>query len=421
MIKSSKLLFCVCLFATTCLFSQSLKKTLNIERSTGKTPKIDGLLNDNAWGNVAIAKDFVMLQPNNGEEELNSHKTEVKVIYDDEAIYISAMMYDPDPSKIAMEFTNRDNFGQTDFFLITLNPNNDGLNSTEFIVMSTGTQADATVSNGREDFNWSAVWKSAVKMHDNGWSVEMKIPYAALRFSNQEVQTWGINFHRKMIHQNAQYTWNHIDNTKGIWTQYDGVLEGIKNINPPTRLSFYPYASTTVSSYNGATENSHNLGMDLKYGITENFTLDLTLIPDFGQTAFDNITLNLGPFEQRFSEQRQFFTEGTELFNKGRLFYSRRIGNRPVGYYAADDNLEANEEVTYNPEKVNMLNAVKISGRTKGGLGVGFFNAITDETTATVKKTITQGTSITEEFYQKVTEPFANYNVLVLDQQFNQN
>ena len=135
-----------------------------------------------------------MLQPNNGEKELDTHKTEVKVIYDDEAIYISAMMYDPDPSKIAMEFTNRDNFGQTDFFLITLNPNNDGMNSTEFIVMSTGTQADATVSNGREDFNWSAVWKSAVKVHNNGWSVEMKIPYAALRFSNQEVQTWGIQF-----------------------------------------------------------------------------------------------------------------------------------------------------------------------------------------------------------------------------------
>ncbi len=421
MIKSSKLLFCICLFATTCLFSQSAKKTLNIQRGSGKTPKIDGLLDDETWKNVAIAKGFVMLQPNNGEEELDSHKTEVKVIYDDEAIYISAMMYDPDPSKIAMEFTNRDNFGQTDFFLITLNPNNDGLNSTEFIVMSTGTQADATISNGREDFNWSAVWKSAVKMHDNGWSVEMKIPYAALRFSNQEVQTWGINFHRKMIHQNAQYTWNHIDNTKGIWTQYDGILEGIKKINPPTRLSFYPYASTTASSYNGTTEYSHNLGMDLKYGVTENFTLDLTLIPDFGQTAFDNITLNLGPFEQRFSEQRQFFTEGTELFNKGRLFYSRRIGNRPVGYYAADDNLGADEEVTDNPEKVNMLNAVKISGRTKGGLGIGIFNAITDETTATIKKTSTQGTDTTEEFYQKVTEPFANYNVLVLDQQFNQN
>ena len=421
MIKHSKLLFCIFLFATTCLYSQVTKKTLQIKRSNHKAPKIDGLINDDAWKNVEIAKDFVMMQPNNGETELTTHKTEVKVLYNDEAIYISAMMYDPDPSKIAMEFTNRDNFGQTDFFLITLNPNNDGMNSTEFIVMSTGTQADATVSNGREDFNWSAVWKSAVKIHQNGWSVEMKIPYAALRFSNQEIQTWGINFHRKIIHKNAQYTWNHIDNTKGVWTQYDGILKGIKNINPPTRLSFYPYASTTASYFNGKSEYNHNLGMDLKYGISENFTLDLTLIPDFGQTAFDNITLNLGPFEQRFSEQRQFFTEGTQLFNKGRLFYSRRIGNRPVGYYAAYDNLADNEEIINNPDKVNMLNAIKVSGRTKGGLGVGFFNAITDETSATVKRTITENGNDTEDFFQKITEPFANYNVLVLDQQFNQN
>ena len=423
MIKSSQLLFYSLLFTSILSFAQisQKKKTLTINRSINKSPKIDGRLTDDTWKNTEIANDFVMLRPNNGERELDTHKTEVKVVYDDEAIYISAMMFDPNPSKIAKEFTNRDKFGQSDFFSVTINPNNDGLNTTQFIVMSAGTQADATVSNGREDFNWSAVWESAVKMHDNGWSVEMKIPYAALRFSNEEVQTWGINFHRKMIHQNAQYTWNHVDNTKGLWTQYDGILKGIKNINPPTRLSFYPYASTTATSYNGETKYNHNLGMDLKYGITENFTLDLTLIPDFSQAAFDNVRLNLGPFEQRFSEQRQFFTEGTELFNKGRMFYSRRIGNRPVGFYDAYNGLASNEEVIENPNKVNMLNAVKISGRTKNGLGVGFFNAITDETKATVKRTITQGNTTTEEFYKKVTEPFANYNVLVLDQQFNTN
>mgnify|MGYP002633392264 CR=1 FL=1 len=411
------------LFTSTSLFSQiqTQKKTLNITRIKNKVPKLDGVLDDDAWKSLEVANNFVMLKPNNGEKELDSHKTEVKVIYDDDAIYISAMMYDPDPLKIAMEFTNRDNRGQVDEFTVALNPNNDGLNSTVFKVLSTGTQIDAAVSNGREDGNWSAVWYSVAKINENGWSVEMKIPYSALRFSNQEIQTWGINFARKLINQDAEYSWNHIDNTKGVWTQYDGILKGIRNIDPPTRLSFYPHASTTASHYDGVTEYSQNIGMDLKYGITENFTLDLTLIPDFGQTAFDNVTLNLGPFEQQFSEQRQFFTEGIELFNKGRLFYSRRIGNRPIDYYSIDDNLAANEEITDNPGKVNMLNAVKISGRTKGGLGIGFFNAITDETKATIKKTVTQGSSTTEEFYQKVTEPFANYNVLVLDQQFNQN
>ena len=423
MTKSSKFLILISLFTSAFLYSQANipKKTLNIKRSNNKAPKIDGLLNDAAWKGLEIAKDFVMLEPNNGEKENPDLRTEVKVLYDDEAIYIGAMLYHPDPSKIAKEFTSRDNYGQADHFTLVLNPNNDGLNATQFEVLITGTQVDAKVTNGNEDRNWSAVWKSATKVLKNGWSVEMKIPYAALRFSNEEVQTWGIQFGRKLINENSQYSWNHIDNTIGRWTQYDGVLKGIRNIDPPTRLSFYPYASSTVAHFDGETEYNQSLGLDLKYGITENFTLDLTLVPDFGQTAFDNITLNLGPFEQRFNEQRQFFTEGTELFNKGRMFYSRRIGNRPVGYYAADDNLNTNEEVFANPDKVNMLNALKVSGRTKGGLGIGFFNAITDETKATIKRTTTQGGSTVDEYYKKITEPYANYNVLVLDQQFNQN
>ena len=330
-------MFLFSLFTTTLLFSQShiTKKTLTNKRSLNKAPKIDGLLNDDVWKGLEIAKDFIMMEPNNGEKENPDYKTEVKVLYDDEAIYVSAMMYAPEPSKIAREFTNRDNYGQADHFTLVLNPNNDGINATQFEVTASGTQVDAKVFDGKEDRNWSAVWKSATKILDNGWSVEMKIPYAALRFSNEEVQTWGIQFGRKIINQNSQYSWNHIDNTVGKWTQYDGILKGIRDIDPPTRLSFYPYASTTVSHFDGETVYNQNIGLDLKYGITENFTLDLTLVPDFGQTAFDNVTLNLGPFEQRFNEQRAFFTEGTELFNKGRLFYSRRIGNTPVGYGGA--------------------------------------------------------------------------------------
>ncbi|MDG2193268.1 MAG: DUF5916 domain-containing protein [Polaribacter sp.] len=378
-------------------------------------PKIDAVLNDIAWKNAKIAKDFIMMRPNNGETEPKTHKTEVKVIYDDTAIYIGAILYDDKPTSIPMEFTNRDNFGQTDFFLVTINPNDDGQNPFEFVVMSTGTQADSKIANGQEDFNWNAVWESSVKVTAKGWIVEMKIPYSALRFANTPVQSWGVNFHRKIQSLNAQFTWNHIDNTKGIWTQYDGLVENFRDINPPTRLSFYPYASTSVSHFDRESNYSHSIGLDLKYGITENFTLDLTLVPDFGQTAFDNITLNLGPFEQQFSEQRQFFTEGTELFGKGDLFYSRRIGNIPTNFYAVYDELAANEEVTNNPGKVNMLNAIKISGRTQKGLGIGFFNAITDKTKATVLNTVT------DETRTIVTEPYSNYNVLVLDQQFNKN
>ena len=392
------------------------RKKINTNRITGKTPKIDGLLNDDAWKNAQVAKDFVMLSPNNGASEPNTHKTEVKIIYDDNAIYIGAVMHDDNPSSIPMEFTNRDNFGQTDFFLVTINPNDDGQNPFEFIVMSTGSQSDAKIAGGREDFNWSAVWESNVTINEKGWIAEMKIPYNALRFANSEVQSWGFNFHRSVQTLNAKFTWNHIDNTEATWTQYDGLVEGLKNIKPPTRLSFFPYASTTATTYDGSTEYSNSLGLDIKYGITENFTLDATLIPDFGQTAFDNVTLNLGPFEQQFSEQRQFFTEGTELFGKGRLFYSRRIGDKAsIGYSSLNSSLANNEEINHYPGKVQMLNAIKVSGRTKSGLGIGIFNAITETTSATIKNTTTN------ETYEKTVEPFTNYNVLVLDQQFNKN
>ena len=408
----------IALFSTSLITSQ---EKINNNRKVIRTnrviqaPKIDGKLDDEAWKNAEIAKDFVALRPINGEKAPDTHKTEVKVIYDNDAIYISANMYDPNPSKIPMEFTNRDNFGQTDFFLVTINPNDDGQNAFEFVVMSTGSQAESKISAGREDFSWNAVWESDAKVTDTGWTVEMRIPYRALRFANVPVQSWGFNFHRRVQNKNAQYTWNFIDNTKGIWTQYDGLVEDIKDIKPPTRLAFYPYTSGTVDSFDGATETNGSIGMDVQYGVTDNFTLDATLVPDFGQVGFDNVSLNLGPFEQVFNEQRQFFIEGTELFNKAGLFFSRRIGDTPTSLYNVEDGLSANEEIIENPSAVKMLNAIKISGRTKKGLGIGFFNAITEKTEATIIN------NATGEVRMEVTEPFANYNILVLDQAFNQN
>lgn len=387
------------------------RKKINATR-IDSPPKIDGILDESIWLNVPIAKDFVMMRPNNGEKEPNTHKTEVKLVYDDEAIYVSAIMYAPDTSIIPAEFNNRDRIGNSDFFMLMINPNDDGQNPTMFIVTASGVQVDSKVSTGNEDYNWNAVWRSAIKINADNWSVEMKIPYRALRFANRPVQSWGINFHREVKNLNARFTWNHIDNTKGSWTQYDGLVEDFKNITPPTRLNFYPYASATTSSFKGKTDFDWSVGMDLKYGLTENFTLDATLIPDFGQVGFDDVSLNLGPFEQQFSEQRQFFTEGTELFTKGRLFYSRRIGSSPIRSASVD---EDNETLIDAPEKVQMLNAIKISGRTKKGLGIGFFNAITGKAEATIQN------NSTKEVRKEVINPFSNYNILVLDQQFNQN
>lgn len=386
------------------------KKTLQISR-TDNPPKIDGVLDDAAWVEAMEAKDFTQFRPTMGVAEKDFQKTVVKMTYDNDAIYIAAYLYDK-PELIMKQVTSRDNFGQNDFFLVVLNPNNDAQNDTELVVFPTGTQADAIAnpSNG-EDFGWNAVWDSAVKIVDDGWIVEMKIPYAVLRFSNQEEPTWGLQFHRQFRQTREQYTWNPLDITKGNIGLYHGELKGLKDIEPPTRLSFYPFASTLINTFDGKTTDDYSLGLDVKYGISENFTLDMTLIPDFSQAGFDNRTLNLGPFEQTFSEQRQFFTEGVDLFSKGNLFFSRRVGNRPSGNVT----LNTNEEVTDFPNTVKVLNAAKVSGRTKKGLGIGVFNAITEKTNAIIRD------SITGAVREEVVEPLSNYNIIVLDQQFNGN
>ncbi|RNC87276.1 MAG: protein with DOMON-like ligand-binding domain protein [Winogradskyella sp.] len=395
------------------VFSQEInidpdvKKVLNIKR-TSNAPKIDGVLDDAVWTEAETATDFTQFRPEMGVEALPHQKTLVKMAYDDDAIYVSAYLYDK-PEDIQRQLTSRDNFGQSDFFLLVLNPNNDAQNDTEFFVFSSGTQADAVAnpSNG-EDFGWSAVWDSAVKIVDDGWIVEMKIPYRTLRFS-KDVETWGLQFHRRFQVNNTQYTWNPLDRTKGNIGLYHGELKGIKDIEPPTRLIFYPFTSTV---FNNEAKPIYKLGVDLKYGVTENFTLDATLIPDFSQAGFDNVVLNLGPFEQTFGEQRQFFQEGVDLFNRGGLFFSRRIGGGPSGSLNLDDDEEL---VGDFPSEVKVLNALKLSGRTKKGLGVAILNAITEKTDVTVRNTVT------EETRSQTLEPFTNYNVFVIDQQFNGN
>ncbi len=398
-------ILCICVLSMSLLNAQD-KRRLNIKR-TSEAPKIDGVLDDAAWQDAEIATDFIQFRPEMGVTLPDHQKTLVRLTYDDNAIYIGAYLKDK-PEDIQRQFTSRDNFGNNDFFLVVFNPNNDGQTDTEFFVFPSGTQADAVANpNSGEDFGWNAVWDSEVQIVDDGWIVEMKIPYRALRFS-KDVEVWGLQFHRRFRIDNTQYTWNAIDRTKGNIGLYHGEMTGITNIEPPTRLILYPFLS---SVYRTTAKPEYNLGADVKFGITENFTLDATLIPDFSQAGFDNLVLNLGPFEQTFSEQRQFFTEGVDIFNKGNLFFSRRIGSSPSSFPEVSDD----EEVTDFPNEVKVLNAMKVSGRKKKGLGIGFFNAITEKTEATITNTLTNETR------NEVVEPFTNYNILVLDQNFNGN
>jgi hypothetical protein len=395
------------------------KKTLQSIRTTEKIT-IDGLLDEAIWKIAPIATDFVMINPGNGTPIPNRQKTDVKIVYDNEAVYVAATLYDDEPTKILKELTLRDDFATADHFGVFFNGYNDGQHEFRFFVSAAGVQQDGLYTDALgEDFSWDAIWKSEVKITDFGWVVEMKIPYAALRFPNSAVQTWGLNFYREVRRDRYQYCWNLISNTIQNEATQAGVLEGIENIKTPTRLFFIPYSSFYLNTKKGESSvNEFKAGMDIKYGINDAFTLDAILVPDFGQTKFDNVELNLSAFEQIFAEQRPFFTEGTDLFSKGDLFYSRRIGSEPSTY----PDTTSDEEVINYPNTVNLLNALKISGRTKSGLGIGVLNAITEKTNAIVRKnTINPDNSETISERDVVVEPLANYNVLVLDQRFNKN
>jgi hypothetical protein len=198
-----------------------------------------------------------------------------------------------------------------------------------------------------------------------------------------------------------------------------GILTGLQNLVPPLRLSFSPYVSggyrsTPQLSGDNRTEWLKSGGMDVKYGISESFTLDATLIPDFGQVISDNLVNNITPYEVKFTENRPFFTEGTELFNKAGIFYSRRIGKTPTGYQDIQYETEAGSlqdyDIIHNPSVTRLYNAIKFSGRTKNKLGIGIFNAVTESVHAKLRNRLNgKDTFLT-------TEPLTNYNIFVLDQ-----
>jgi len=408
-------LLVACLFILP-LNAQTAPKTIKVTRIS-TPPKIDGDLGDTVWQNLPVYGDFYMLQPNNaGEKERETHRTEVKMAYDNKALYFAVYLYDEDPDKILKQFSQRDQiFVQADWFSININTLNDKINETNFYVTSAGTIGDSRGESGDEDFEFDVVFQCNISYDEKGWYAEYKIPYNALRFPEVEVQDWSINFFRQIRHLNETYSWNYVNRQVGDRTLYSGLVNGVSKIDAPLRLILFPFAQGTASSFDGSTETSFSAGLDLKYGITDNFTLDATLIPDFGQAAFDAVELNLGPFEQVFDENRQFFIEGTDLFDTNGLFFSRRIGNAPTRSGEVDEQLSANETILENPDAVDVINAIKLSGRTKNKLGIAILNAITAPTEAVVRDTLTGATREID------TESFANYNAIALDQQFGKN
>lgn len=411
--KQVTLLLIASLFFASSLHSQEKKSVEAIRITTPLT--IDGILDEDVYKLAKPAKDFVQIQPYNGKP--SKKPTEVYFFYDESAIYVSAILHD-NPDSIFNYLTARDNTGMSDYFGIYIDPYNQGQLAYGFFVTPAGVQLDSKAiksDDDNEDANWNAVWESKTRITDKGWTVEMRIPFSELRFSKKTGSAWGLNMFRNIRKYNSNNSWNFIDRNVSGFIHQEGQLTGIKDIKPPVRLSFTPYLATYFQPKTNTTSSSflYKGGMDLKYGINDAFTLDMMLVPDFGQIQSDDKRLNLTPFELYYSEKRQFFNEGTELFQRANIFYSRRIGAAPI--FSAYNSLSDNEIVDYNPSETQLVNATKISGRTRDGWGIGILNALSLPSYAIMKDTLSGNKR------NVLVQPLTNYNILVVDKSLKNN
>ena len=418
LMRPNPALLLLLLFYSTISFGENPDRKLKAQRIQEEI-RIDGHLLEKVWNNTETATDFVVTEPVPGAQA--TFKTSVVFLYDDNAVYIGARMYDDEPGKILRELSLRDQIGNADNFRVFFDTYQSGLNGFKFYLTASGVQLEAIVSNHKDDLNWNAIWDSKVTTDSLGWTAEIRIPYSSLRFPSKDVQEWNVQFGREIRRLREVSYWSPIDPAISGWVQQSGKVTHIENIVTPIRLSLTPYLSTYLNTFNSritgqptTTDLAARAGLDLKYGINDAFTLDMTLIPDFGQVISDKQVLNLGPFEVFFAENRQFFTEGTELFNKGNLFYSRRIGGRPLHYFDVYNQVGEGEVVTFNPATTQLINATKVSGRTPSGTGVGAFNAVVAESYAEITNTLGQTRKIK-------TNPLTNYNTFVIDQNLKNN
>ncbi|MDC1204851.1 carbohydrate binding family 9 domain-containing protein [Salibacteraceae bacterium] len=393
------------LLCHACLFGQN--KSLQVSRTEDKIT-VDGKMEEESWLNANIATNFLELNPTEGNKPV--YKTDVKVLYDDNNIYILGYCYDPHPDSIMTQLGERDDRLNADHFTVSFDTYNKKIDAFTFKVSASGVQSDSRISD--ESFN--AVWESAVEIVDDGWIAEIRIPYYSIRFPKGDKQLWKINFLREIRRIRTEVQWSLVPKEVETEINYWGDLVGLNDIKDPARISLSPYVSSFAEFENDESSYGFGAGADLKVGLNESYTLDMTLLPDFSQVRSDNIVKNLGAFEVVFEEQRPFFQEGVDLFNLGNLFYSRRIGGVPEGYSDAFSEVDSNE-VIENPNTARLINVTKVSGRDKNGLGIGIMNAITAPASAIIENTETG------EKRELQTNPLVNYNIVAIDQNLRNN
>ncbi len=402
------------------------RPTVTAYRSQGPI-SIDGVLDEPGWNQVPISS-FTQKNPTEGAPA--TFRSEVWVLYDDEAVYVGAKLHDASPDSIVKRIGRRDSDVSSDWFRIGIDSYHDRRTGYFFAVNAGGAISDGTLFNDEwDDDSWDGVWEASARVGDDGWYAEMKIPYSQLRFTKLDSYVWGINFSREIQRLNEESFFVMVPKNESGFVSRFADLTGIENISPPSRLELLPYVvgGTRRTSNFSAGDPFHdgvshtgNFGADLKVGLGSNLTLNATINPDFGQVEVDPAVVNLSQFETFYSEKRPFFIEGSNLFEFGyggannnwgfnsatpTFFYSRRIGRSPAGSVQHDG-------FSDYPEASTILGAAKLTGKVAESWSVAGLSALTQREYAIVQ----DDAGVRHE---DVVEPLASYNVLRSQKEFN--
>ena len=396
-------------------------RVMRAARATG-TVRVDGRLDDAAWQGAEAASDFTQSWPNPGAAP--SERTEVRVLYDADALYVGVRMFDSEPARIAAPLARRDASGiYSDWVHVVVDTYRDRRNGFRFTTNPRGVQKDVLhIDDRSEDLNWDAVWEVATAIDSLGWVAEYRIPFSQLRFETSATgeRTWGIQVQRDVARRNERTSWSPWKQGDPGYVAMFGDVTGLAEIEAPRRLEVLPYVSGKATRVPGNAENpfwsetqsAPSVGADLKVGLPRGLTLAATINPDFGQVEVDPAVVNLSAFETFFAEKRPFFVEGAGNFTFGRVrvnasyggqefFYSRRIGRRPQRQLSG-----AYVDV---PEATTIAAAAKVTGRT-GPWTIGILDAVTSRETGRFVRRDPETSAVSGDT-SAIVEPRTNYFV----------
>lgn len=360
---------------------------------------LDGRLDEAAWRDAPVTDAFTQIDPEEGRPA--SQRTEVRVVYDDDALYIGVRLHDSGP--VTARLGRRDMpLGDSDWFGVMLDSYHDHRTAFGFDVNPAGVRRDEVKTINQDDNSWDAVWRVATSIDAGGWVAEYRIPFSQLRFSRDSVQTWGVQFERVIGRRKEYAVSTFIPKKESCCVPRYGHLEGLRDIAAGRRLELLPYTVTRAeyvdpgaNPYRTKQDFFGSAGLDLRYRVASNLTLNATINPDFGQVEVDPAVVNLGVYETFFEEKRPFFLEGNEIFDfglgntsGGQLFYSRRIGRAPTLFPPTNQ-----ADV---PTQTTILGAAKLSGKV-GGWSVGSLAAVTAREEARFRSTTGGDTTMTAE------------------------